>query len=160
MLWMPHVQSMRIEWPRQHRAEHIDSNENSAWMLLPNRPMVVLRRFSPKEDARRITAAPYLGHLPGSHVGLENHLNVFNEKRRGLPELLAYGLSVFMNSTAVDEAFRRFSGHTQVNATDLRLLQYPSVLELKALGSWAQEQGKLTQMSIDGSVAAAHASRG
>ena len=29
----------------------------TAWMLLHSEPMVVLRRFSPKEDVRRMTAA-------------------------------------------------------------------------------------------------------
>ena len=39
---------------------------------------------------------------------------------------------------AVDEQFRRFSGHTQVNATDLRLMKYPSRDILTRLGIWAR----------------------
>jgi adenine-specific DNA-methyltransferase len=35
----------------------------------------------------------------------------------------------------VDQYFRRFSGHTQVNATDLRKLAYPDRETLKAMGS-------------------------
>lgn len=34
----------------------------------------------------------------------------------------------------VDEYFRQFSGHTQVNATDLRNLKYPSLSQLMAMG--------------------------
>ena len=59
-------------------------------------------------------------------LGFENHLNVFHEDKRGLPENLAHGLAAFLNTTAVDDHFRRFNGHTQVNATDLRLMKYPS----------------------------------
>jgi len=55
--------------------------------------------------------------------------------------------------------FRRFSGHTQVNATDLRLLKYPERAELKKLGRWVQNQGRLTQEMIDEHVAAAHGKR-
>ena len=39
---------------------------------------------------------------------------------------LAEGLAVYLNSAVVDSYFRLFSGHTQVNATDLRGLLYPS----------------------------------
>ena len=52
-------------------------------------------------------------------LGFENHLNVFHQHKHGLPDNLAHGLAAFLNTTAVDEHFRRFNGHTQVNATDL-----------------------------------------
>ena len=66
-----------------------------------------------------------------------------------IPLDLAHGLTIFLNSTAVDESFRRFSGHTQVNATDLRQLKYPSRTVLIAMGEWAMRQGRLTQQQID-----------
>jgi adenine-specific DNA-methyltransferase len=59
---------------------------------------------------------------------------------------------VFLNSTLVDEQFRRFSGHTQVNATDLRLLKYPSRDTLTRVGLWAKTQGNLTQQQIDNKI--------
>ncbi|MFN7882208.1 MAG: SAM-dependent methyltransferase, partial [bacterium] len=67
----------------------------------------------------------------------------------GLPELLARGLAIFLNTSAVDESFRRFNGHTQVNATDLKLMKYPSRSALVALGGWAKEQRNITQNMID-----------
>ena len=48
---------------------------------------------------------------------------------------MAFGLFAFLNSTVVDQYFRRFSGHTQVNANDLRKLAYPDRETVKALGS-------------------------
>jgi isopenicillin N synthase-like dioxygenase len=68
-------------------------------------------------------------------LGFENHLNVFHQRKHGLPEALARGLAVYLNTTAVDECFRRFNGHTQVNATDLKLMKYPSREVLVALGN-------------------------
>jgi hypothetical protein len=65
-------------------------------------------------------------------------------------------LAVFLNSTSVDDYFRRFSGHTQVNATDLRLLRYPGRGNLEELGRWAKVQRDLTQELIDQEVAALH----
>ena len=52
--------------------------------------------------------------------------------------MLARGLVAFLNSTPVDQFFRQFSGHTQVNATDLRNMRYPSLDALLRLGAaWA-----------------------
>ena len=82
-------------------------------------------------------------------LGFENHLNVFHYCKQEISQYLARGLSVFLNSTAVDKYFRRFSGHTQVNATDLRLLKYPTRDALTLLGIWAKTQGELTQQKID-----------
>ena len=53
----------------------------------------------------------------------------------GLAEGLAKGLAAFLNSSVVDSYFRQFSGHTQVNAIDLRKLPYPSRKSLETLGN-------------------------
>jgi adenine-specific DNA-methyltransferase len=82
-------------------------------------------------------------------LGFENHINLFHENKHGLPEALARGLAVFLNTTAVDEHFRRFNGHTQVNATDLKLMKYPSREALIKLGQWARQHSEITQEMID-----------
>jgi adenine-specific DNA-methyltransferase len=73
-------------------------------------------------------------------IGFENHLNVFHCNKKGLPAELAYGLAFFLNSTLVDQNFRLFSGHTQVNAADLKTMKYPSRQILMELGVWAMKQ--------------------
>jgi adenine-specific DNA-methyltransferase len=147
MLWMPHVRSMHIEWPRRHRAEHIEANDASAWMLLPNRPMVLLRRFSPKEDARRITAAPYLAGLPGKHIGLENHLNVIHSVAGHISGAAVEGLAAYLNSLPVDRYLRRLLGSTQINAVELRNLPVPDMAALERIG-----RGLARAASLDAAV--------
>ena len=111
----------------------------------------MVRRFSSKEEPRRIVASVVRpDKFPDAEMlGFENHLNVFHEDKHGLPEALAYGLAVFLNTTAVDENFRRFNGHTQVNATDLRLMKYPDRRTLIALGEWAHADRPLSQSRMD-----------
>lgn len=126
------------------------NNETKKW-LYPNGFYCVVRRFSSKEEKRRVVAniidpAVFSDY---SALGFENHLNLFHEDKHGLPEALARGLAVFLNTTAVDDYFRRFSGHTQVNATDLRQMKYPCRDTLIRLGEWARLQGTLTQNQID-----------
>jgi hypothetical protein len=109
----------------------------------------VVRRFSSKEEKRRIVATVVRPEsFPGAtRLGFENHLNVFHVNRQGLPEALARGLAVFLNSSAVDAEFRRFSGHTQVNATDLRRMKYPDREALLELGRWAMA-GSIQHQSV------------
>ena len=134
LLWLQHVKSMQIQWPVHKKREHILANADSAWMLVPNAPMVLLRRFSPKEDAQRVVAAPYVGQLPGDWLGLENHLNYIWRPDGQMSAQEVIGLAAYLNSPAVSDHFASVSGHTQVNASDLRQLPIPSQPELIALG--------------------------
>ena len=88
--------------------------------------------------------------VKAERVGFENHLNYFHANGHGLERSLAAGLFAFLNSTVVDQYFRSFSGHTQVNATDLRTLAYPDSDTLKAMGhemtSLNLSQGEIDQL--------------
>lgn len=126
-------------WPRAGRKPNaIVRNAATEKWLMPKGCYVVLRRFTSKEEKRRIVAHVFDGSgLPGDLVGFENHLNVIHRKRRGFSPALARGLADYLNSQQVDDYFRTFSGHTQVNAADLRRLRYPGRERLEQSG---QEQ--------------------
>lgn len=153
LLYPGHFSGGKIEWPKPEfkKSNAIAHNAETAKWLFPNGYYCVVRRFSSKEERRRIVANVVNPKaFPGSDaLGFENHLNVFHDKKTGLSPALAHGLSAFLNTTMVDEAFRRFSGHTQVNATDLRTMKYPSRDALIALGKWAMRQNSLSQQAID-----------
>lgn len=142
LLYPSHFTNGGTEWPKlgTKKPNAICRNEYTEKWLYPSGVYCVVRRFSSKEEKRRIIAsvvdpAPF-GNAPV--LGFENHLNVFHENRRGLPKALADGLALFLNTAAVDESFRRFNGHTQVNATDLRMMKYPSRDTLIRLGKLAK----------------------
>lgn len=124
-----------VTWPvagRKPQALQIDDRTDS--LLLPNEHYVLVKRFSAKEEARRVVAvvsqpSDYAGALS---VGFENHLNVFHASGRGIDPALAAGLAAFLNSELVDAYVRQFNGHTQINATDLRKLRYPDAATLRA----------------------------
>ena len=156
LLYPTHFSSGTLEWPRQSKKPNaiVNNAETKKW-LYPNGSYTVVRRFSSKEERRRVVAhVVEPGSFKATAIGFENHLNVFHSGKRGIDRNVAHGLSVFLNSTAVDDYFRRFSGHTQVNATDLRLLLYPEIGVLEQLGQWRQSQGLLTQELIDQQVRA------
>ena len=102
---------------------------------MPRGHYVLVKRFSAKEERRRLVAYHLSAEaLDAAYIGFENHWNIFHIDKHGLSEEVAKGLSVFLNSTLLDEHFRVFSGHTQVNATDLRNMRYPSLEQLCKLG--------------------------
>lgn len=122
--------------PRENKKPNwIEVNDASRKWLMDPGCFVLTKRFTSKEEKRRVVAH-ILRHedVPYTAIGIENHLNVFHRRKKGIPENLAVGLAQYLNSSEVDDYFRSFSGHTQVNATDLRRLPYPSLAELIQLG--------------------------
>jgi adenine-specific DNA-methyltransferase len=139
-----------ISWPKETRKpQALRLAPDTKPLLVPNEHYVLVKRFSSKEEKRRIVAAIYDGgRLECAGVGFENHINYFHKNGGGLDLSLARGLSAYLNSTLVDTFFRQFNGHTQVNATDLRSLKYPSLQELIGLGEFIRDTYP-TQEEID-----------
>ncbi len=138
LIYPGHFEHGFVAWPKMEgrKPNAITDNAATADLLVPNDTYVLVKRFSSKEERRRVVAAIYdPQRIKAARVGFENHLNYFHINGSGLARHIAKGLAVFLNSTIVDQYFRQFSGHTQVNATDLRSLRYPSIDQLKRLGS-------------------------
>lgn len=152
LIYAAHFSGRFIEWPKAgiKKPNAMLRNPDTEKWFFPNGYYCVVRHFSSKEERRRIVAciarpSEFKGHQV---LGFENHLNVFHDSRHGLNEHLAKGLSLYLNTTMVDAYFREFSGHTQVNATDLKFLKYPSREHLVALGMLADSVSD-TQEEID-----------
>jgi adenine-specific DNA-methyltransferase len=137
LIYPGHFNGGAVRWPKPQtrKANAILDNEETRPWLLPAGLYVLTKRFTSKEERRRLVACLFDPILVKTKwVGFENHLNYFHARGHGLERSLAVGLYLFLNSTVVDQYFRRFSGHTQVNATDLRKLAYPDRDTLQAMG--------------------------
>ena len=136
LIYPTHLENGAIKWPKAgKKPNYLVISEDTAALLVPAGTYVLAKRFSAKEERRRITAAICTPDtLVQPDYAFENHLNYYHQSGKGLSPLLARGLAVYLNSTLVDSYFRQFSGHTQVNATDLRKLPYPSKAALERLG--------------------------
>lgn len=141
-------------WPARNgkKANALVANDATQQLLLPTGNYVLVKRFSSKEERRRIVATVLeTDDLAFDEVAIENHINVFHRRNAGLPIGVAWGIATYLNSTVVDVFFRQFNGHTQVNATDLRSLRYPSVEQLIKLGAAARKSDH-DQVVIDALV--------
>jgi adenine-specific DNA-methyltransferase len=143
LIYPTHFSDGFVRWPKpgSRKPNGIILASQTDPLLLPSGNYVLVKRFSAKEERRRLMAAIFdPKRIPAPWVGFENHLNVYHRDNAGLPTDLAKGLALFLNSTLIDSYFRQFNGHTQVNAADLRMLQYPSQEVLESLGAHVGEQ--------------------
>jgi len=155
LIYPTHFDNGLVRWPKAgtKKPNAIVHNTDSASLMVPAGVYVLVRRFSAKEERRRVVAAVFDPcTVPCEVVGFENHVNYFHERGAPLDRPLAWGLSAFLNCSPLDIYFRQFNGHTQVNATDLRSLRYPTRAVITELG--CRVQGVLpAQGEIDALVA-------
>ncbi|MFD3391429.1 Eco57I restriction-modification methylase domain-containing protein [Alteromonas macleodii] len=152
LIYPSHLKNGSVNWPLEgfKRPNAILDSEKSKKLLVPNGVYVVTRRMSSKEEPRRVVASIYDGRLfDFENVGFENKTNFFHSNFKPLKTELAFGIYAFISSDLVDAYFRMFNGHTQVNATDLRFLRYPSSDKLFELGSKVIRLKKRDMMEID-----------
>jgi adenine-specific DNA-methyltransferase len=154
LIYPGNLSAGRVRWPlRIRKAQGIATVPETRKLLVPRGYYTLVKRFSSKEERRRVVAAVYDPEdVDLDLVGFENHINVFHSKGAGLGENIARGLCVWLNSTPVDKFFRTFSGHTQVNATDLRSMRYPEGQKLELLGSALGSGALPNQEKIDALV--------
>lgn len=153
LIYPVHFHKGRIVWPNGNtrKPNAIVACDATADLLVPKGFYVLTKRFSAKEERRRIVAALYNPRdVPGDQVGFDNKTNYFHADGSGLDERLARGLVAYLNSTVVDRYFRLFSGHTQVNAADLRRMPYPNAEQLERLATEVVDFGD--QDAIDAAV--------
>ncbi len=153
LIYPGHFNGGSVRWPStgSRKPNALVVAPETEELMVPNGVYVLVKRFTAKEERRRLVATVFRpeGSLAGfATVGFENHLNYFHHQGAGLDERLATGLAVYLNSSVVDSYFREFSGHTQVNATDLRGLRYPSRGQLYKLAESAPSATR-DQAAID-----------
>lgn len=127
-LLRPHnIQSMTVVWSGEHKKDVLfRTTSASKKHLLLNSIYVVLKRFSSKDEKKRLTASVYKPQDQSEFIGFGNKLNYVGVKNSVMNYEEALGLAAVFNSTFMDSYFRCFSGNTQVNATEVRVMKFPS----------------------------------
>jgi len=134
----PHnVKPFATRWPLARNGKHkaFKCCEDSLRLLVPTRNYVLIKRFSSKEERRRLTASCLLkADFPFPYLGIENHVNYVYHADRGLVEDEVYGIAALFNSNLIDRYFRTISGNTQVNATEIQGMKFPDLRTLARIG--------------------------
>ena len=151
LIFPQHLQKCSIEWPINNgkKPNALLNNKNTASLMVKNGTYVLTRRLTAKEEKRRVVASIYTANIADVDVvGFDNKTNYFHALGEPLDDALAKGLWVFLNSTLVDKYFRQMNGNTQVNATDLRTLRYPTRSQLVSMGDMVDFED-FKQINID-----------
>jgi len=152
LLWIQHVANLDIKFPLNsfRKQQWIESNESSKKLLVVNQNMILMRRFSPKEDFRRLTLAPLKrDFFKYKLLGLENHLNYIYSPKGTFSELELFGLCGFLSSKCFDSYFRITNGNTQVSATEIKSVNLPSKTKISEIGEMLINLSKLDYQAID-----------
>lgn len=157
LLWMHNVRPFVTQFPsKSGKPSHIEVSEASKRLLVPATRYVLLKRFTSKEERRRLVAG--IVETTDSYspwLGLENHLNYIYRKSKELTRSEAFGLAAFLNSSLVDRYFRMISGNTQVNATEIRAMPIPDQATLLLIGQAIEASSDRNDAAVEGIVARA-----
>jgi adenine-specific DNA-methyltransferase len=136
LLWMHNVRPFTMQFrPKNGKPMHIRACDESKRLLLPAKRYVLLKRFTAKEERRRLVAGivePTDSY--SSLLGLENHLNYIYRPGSEVSRNEALGLAGLLNSALVDRYFRAISGNTQVNAAEIRAMPVPDLETIGRIG--------------------------
>ena len=153
ILWMHNMKDFKIEWPayKKGKASAILISSKSAPLLVPIKNYVLVKRFSSREQARRLYAVPFLkSDLNAESLGIENHVNYIHKLNGGMSVDETVGLAAILNTTLIDKYFRALNGNTQVNATDMRNMPLPSLEKIRQIGKIVSRgEGNLTEAEFD-----------
>lgn len=151
-LYRPHnVTPLTATWSGDHKKEvSFMLNEGHEKHTMENGTFVLLKRFSSKDEKRRLVSGV---HLSNAHdcefIGFGNKINYIGLLGGKLTNMEAYGLAAIFNSSFMDKYFRCISGNTQVNATEIRVMKFPSREQVKEIGKHAQKLKTIETSEID-----------
>lgn len=153
LLWMQNIKPHQIEYPLASFDKPQALLANDPSLLLPNANYVLIRRFSAKEDRRRLVSAPFVKeNFDFEQIGFENHLNVISRKKGTLSASETVGLSALLNSAIIDRYFRIVNGNTQVNAAELRILPIPPLEAIRNIGEKVKKMQAVVPEEIEAIV--------
>lgn len=125
-------------------------NEGHDKHTMKNGTYVLLKRFSSKDEKRRLVASVHLANMHYCEfIGFGNKTNYIGILGDELSTIEAYGLATVLNSSFMDRYFRCISGNTQVNATEIRVMKFPSRDQVKEIGGRAHKLKLFETAKID-----------
>ena len=145
-----HIQNGRITFPVGKKREYIVTSRSG--LLQNNRNYLFVKRFTSKEERRRLQCGVYLSDdfAQYQYVSTENKVNfIDSDRNEGMSAALAHGLYVLFNSTAYDTYYRILNGSTQVNSTEVNAMPVPALHIIAQMGENLMDMRSFSEETCD-----------
>ena len=125
---------------KKNHSPYFKFQAGDEWLIV-SKPCILLQRTTAKEQDKRLIAAaiPVEIFFHKRGVVIENHLNMIIATLEK-PLVHPMVLSAFLNSKAVNEAFRTISGSVAISAYELEALPLPDPKELLEISTLLQSK--------------------
>jgi adenine-specific DNA-methyltransferase len=150
LFYSQHLKEGQVVFPIGKENEYI--SDELPGIVQKNRNYLFLKRFTSKEEQRRLQCAVYLkSHYPYySYISTQNKLNFIDTiDHSEMSEELVYGLYAVLNSTLYDVYYRVLNGSTQVNATEMNTIPVPERVKIELMGRRVIDEGDYSTDSCD-----------
>lgn len=144
---------------RDGRVNHEPSGKDADWivdekpgLIQKNKDYVFCKRFSAKEERRRLQCGIYLAEdFPEyEYIGTQNKINyVDSTDGTDLSRETIYGIYALLNSTLFDRYYRILNGSTQINSTEINSIPVPPRDKIEKIGKIIMESGDLSTDTCD-----------
>ena len=144
LFFAQHIQDGKVIFPSGKEHEYLVTNQPG--LLQQNTNYLFVKRFTAKEEHRRLQCGIYLAKKNPAYtrISTQNKIN-FICGLQELSECIVYGLYVLFNSTLYDCYYRILNGSTQVNSTEINSMPVPPMSIIEAMG---KELIRVKDMSV------------
>lgn len=148
LFYSQHIKNGRVVFPALKPGEYIKTTQKS--LLQDNTNLLFIKRFTSKEERRRLQPAIYLADEFNeySYISTQNKINFITGNKILKPEQV-YGLYVLFNSKLYDDYYRILNGSTQVNSTEINAIPVPSLNIIEKMGNELMAQQSLTETTCN-----------
>ena len=143
-----HIRNGEVLFPFGEENFYLQTKQ--AGLLQKNANYLFVKRFTAKEEKRRLQCGIYLARKYPEYqeISTENKIN-FISGEHDLSECEVYGLYVLFNSTLYDNYYRILNGSTQVNASEINSMPVPAVDIIRKMGQMLMNIGDLSVQNCD-----------
>lgn len=133
LFYAQHIQDGKVYFPIGKENEFLATNQTG--LLQKNTNYLFVKRFTAKEERRRLQCGVYLAKKNPQYqkISTQNKINFIGGIQE-LSECTVYGLYVLFNSTMYDTYYRILNGSTQVNSTEVNSMPVPPINVIESMG--------------------------
>lgn len=148
LFYSQHIKNGKVIFPIGKEREYIVTNQSG--LLQDNTNYLFVKRFTAKEERRRLQCGVYLSRRYPKYnkISTQNKIN-FIGGMKDLSECIIYGLYVLFNSTLYDSYYRILNGSTQVNSSEINSMPVPSLATIEEMGKSLIASRDISEQSCD-----------